>query len=102
MYNGEELIQCLKYYQHKGLFSKGMVMAASVGTLIIIIHLIFCFLFVVIFLDISRPKTLQEIAFLTDRRPSLVIFPFKKLLDNYANYCIAGYKIKLGKLNGKI
>ena len=51
-------------------------MAASVGTLIIIIHLIFCFLFVVIFLDISRPKTLQEIAFLADRRPSLVIFPF--------------------------
>ena len=79
-----------------------MVMAASVGTLIIIIYLIFCFLFAVIFLDISRPKTLQEIAFLTDRRPSLVIFPFKKLLDNYANYCIAGYKIKLGKLNGKI
>ena len=50
-----------------------------VGTLIIIIYLIFCFFFVVIFVDISRPKTLQEIAFLTDRRPSLVkkiCFPF--------------------------
>ncbi|CAB3995412.1 Hypothetical predicted protein [Paramuricea clavata] len=43
-YGNDELLQCLKYYNHKGLFSR----------------------------DFNHQQTFQEIAYLTDRRPLLV------------------------------
>ena len=43
-YDDNELLQCLKYYKHKGLFSR----------------------------DFNHHQTLQEITYLTDRRPALV------------------------------
>ena len=43
-YDDNELLQCLKYYKHKGLFSR----------------------------DFNHHQTLQEITYLTDRRPGLV------------------------------